>query len=153
MRKTSGCFTILTNNKNQVLLIKRKDYPLWDLPGGTLNKNESLSTCAIRETFEESGYHTALSYLVGTYQRPRFCDIQYIYHGSIIGGTPLLDGPETKEIKWFPLYRLPFNLILNRRTQIRHYRDGRRELHITLKDRHPLLLLFAIKNFIKNIES
>lgn len=36
MAKTSGCFTIVIDKEGRILLVKRKDYPLWDLPGGTL---------------------------------------------------------------------------------------------------------------------
>ncbi|WP_442600170.1 NUDIX hydrolase [Neobacillus sp. D3-1R] len=47
---TQGCFTIVLNEDHQLLLVKRTDYPLWDLPGGRLEQEESLEQCAIRET-------------------------------------------------------------------------------------------------------
>lgn len=31
--KTTGCFTIVDNNEGKILLVKRNDYPIWDLPG------------------------------------------------------------------------------------------------------------------------
>ncbi|WP_314108749.1 NUDIX hydrolase [Bacillus pseudomycoides] len=56
MAKTSGCFSIVLNEEGNILLAKRKDYPLWDLPGGKLESGEPLENCAIRETQEETGY-------------------------------------------------------------------------------------------------
>ncbi len=31
---TQGAFVIVLNESQQILLVKRKDVPLWDLPGG-----------------------------------------------------------------------------------------------------------------------
>ncbi|TYS16677.1 NUDIX hydrolase [Rossellomorea vietnamensis] len=55
MSKTSGCFTIIVNQRGQLLLAKRKDYPLWDLPRGRLDQGEQFEECAIREAREETG--------------------------------------------------------------------------------------------------
>ncbi|MBU3143874.1 NUDIX hydrolase [Clostridium sp. CF012] len=48
---TQGAFTIILN-KNRVLLSKRKGIPIWDLPGGGVEKHEMLTDCAVREAFE-----------------------------------------------------------------------------------------------------
>jgi bifunctional NMN adenylyltransferase/nudix hydrolase len=48
---------VLLKRGNDVLLIKRKNYPQkgsWALVGGFLNKNESILNCAIRELKEET---------------------------------------------------------------------------------------------------
>lgn len=144
MIKTCGCFTILTT-ENKILLLKRKDYPLWDLPGGRIEKHESPIECAIRETYEETGYKTNISYLVGTYNRPKFSDKQYIYHGIITGGSPIISGPETSCLKWFNIDCLPLNLVPNRRKQIKHYKYNHKDLKKTLKDNHILFLILNIK--------
>lgn len=49
-----GVFSIITNEKKELLLVKHTDYPLWDLPEGTL-EDESLELCALREAYEETG--------------------------------------------------------------------------------------------------
>lgn len=67
MAKTAGCFTIVTNKEGLILLAKRKDYPLWDLPGGTVEKEEPLEDCALRETEEETGYIISIKRKVGEY--------------------------------------------------------------------------------------
>lgn len=46
---TQGAFTIVLNeDKNKVLLLRRKDFPIWDLPGGRVDKEESPRECAKR---------------------------------------------------------------------------------------------------------
>lgn len=79
---TQGAFVIVLNESQQILLVKRKDVPLWDLPGGRVDPGES----AVREVLEETGYNVALSAKIGVYQRPKFQDEQHVFFGSITGG-------------------------------------------------------------------
>lgn len=44
---------VVTNNKDEILLIHRRGY--WDLPKGKLDSGENISDCAIREVHEETG--------------------------------------------------------------------------------------------------
>ncbi|AKL85560.1 MutT [Bacillus atrophaeus UCMB-5137] len=32
--KTQGAFVVVCNKEQSILLVKRKEVPLWDLPGG-----------------------------------------------------------------------------------------------------------------------
>ena len=41
--------------ENKLLLMKQNKKPFWVFPGGTLEPNESLATCAVRELEEEAG--------------------------------------------------------------------------------------------------
>lgn len=54
---TAGAFTICINQQNKILLVKRRDFPLWDLPGGKIDKSESPENAAVREYFEETGFN------------------------------------------------------------------------------------------------
>jgi 8-oxo-dGTP diphosphatase len=121
MAKSEGCFTIVINNKGLVLLAKRKDYPLWDLPGGTLEKDEPIETCAVRETEEETGYLISIKRKIGEYYQPQYDDVQHIFLGEVIGGKPIIDGPETETVEWFSPKKLPLLMIPNRRKQIKNY--------------------------------
>jgi len=40
MRNTVGCFAVIEDEKHDILLVKRKDFPLWDLPGGRQAKGK-----------------------------------------------------------------------------------------------------------------
>ncbi len=46
---------VVTNDKGEILLIKRSDNDNWALPGGAIDLGESLTQAAIRETKEETG--------------------------------------------------------------------------------------------------
>ena len=51
---TSACVLIL-NEKNQLLLQKRRDNGTWSYPGGSMEMGETFEECARREAFEETG--------------------------------------------------------------------------------------------------
>ena len=60
-------------NALKILLIKRKGYPFkdhWALPGGFLQKGETIEQCAVREMFEETGVQPASLMSVGVYSEP-----------------------------------------------------------------------------------
>ncbi|NWN80294.1 MAG: NUDIX domain-containing protein [Bacillus sp. (in: Bacteria)] len=118
---TIGCFTIVENDEGKILLVKRKDVPLWDLPGGRLDKHEHPETCAIREMKEETGYHVSIERKIGEYYQPDCRDMQYIYTGKLLGGEPLKEGDETAKIGWFHPSRLPLFMVPHRRKQINHF--------------------------------
>ncbi|MCD7893057.1 MAG: NUDIX hydrolase [Erysipelotrichaceae bacterium] len=122
---TQGCFTIIINDKNQILLGKRQDLPLWDLPGGRLEQGEAYIDCAIREALEEKGYKIKIDDKIGTYKRPRVNDIQHVYIGHIVGGMAKLSD-ETKDLRWFS--QLPINMVPNRRRQIKDFRSHKRNI-------------------------
>lgn len=48
---------IFRNNSDEILILKKENNPslTWDLPGGTLETNEQIAECIIREINEELG--------------------------------------------------------------------------------------------------
>jgi 8-oxo-dGTP diphosphatase len=128
MVKTEGCFTIVINLQGNILLAKRKDYPLWDLPRGTVEKNEELRRCAIRETKEETGFTISVMKKIGEDYQPQYNDVQHLFLGKLEGGSPITDGPETAEVEWFNPRKLPFFMIPNRRKHIKNYLKFRDKL-------------------------
>lgn len=147
MTTTHGSFTIIIDNSNRILLLKRRDYPLWDLPGGRLENTESFTECAIREAYEETGYHISIIHKVGTYNRPKCDDIQHVYFGKITSGKPLYSTDETKNLKWFDISKLPLNMVPNRRKQIKDFKSNSKNLNVNLKDLNPLLFIEKILKF------
>ncbi|MGG1015180.1 NUDIX hydrolase [Bacillus subtilis] len=138
---TQGAFVIVLNESQQILLVKRKDVPLWDLPGGRVDPGES----AVREVLEETGYNAALSAKIGVYQRPKFQDEQHVFFGSITSGQAVADGTETAGLKWVSLERLPLFMVPNRKRQINDFKNGAQDVNVTVKDRGLLAAIDLLK--------
>ncbi|MEC1626996.1 NUDIX hydrolase [Bacillus mojavensis] len=138
---TEGAFVIVTNAKRQILLVKRKDVPLWDLPGGRVESGETPEAAAIREVMEETGYLIELSGKLGVYQRPKFQDEQHVFAGNITGGQAIGNGMETAGLKWFSPERLPLLMVPNRKMQIRDFLNGAAGIKSTVKDNSFLAAL------------
>lgn len=50
-----GVYGLILNNKNQILLVFKKNSKMWDFPGGGVDENESLEQAIKREILEELG--------------------------------------------------------------------------------------------------
>ncbi len=144
---TVGAFTIIVND-NKVLLVKRTDFHMYDLPGGRKEKNESIEECAIREVMEETGYKVKFTGKVGIYNRPELNDEQHVFIAEIIGGEAIIKGDETAKLKWCGLHLLPLFMVPHRKKQIKDYKNGIRNRILTLKE--PLIIkLVQRKHFAK----
>lgn len=100
---------IITNTRNEVLLLKRSSTaPVraleWDLPGGLTNTGEMLEAAMLREVKEETGLDIDLQTLFfsGTYIRN---DINYVYlfWTSQLDTGEVVLSYEHVESKWVPL--------------------------------------------------
>ncbi|MES5397540.1 NUDIX hydrolase [Bacillus amyloliquefaciens] len=140
-----GAFVIIQNDGRDILLVKRKDVPLWDLPGGRIAEGETPEAAAIREACEETGYNVTIMNKAGKYERPAFEDTQHVFNGVITGGTPLMNGPETAALRWFSLNRLPLLMVPNRKRQVKDGLNGAANIKVTLKDRNLLSILDLLR--------
>lgn len=105
--KISVAGIIFNKAKDNVLLIKRRDIPVWVLPGGGLEKDESFERGAQRETEEETGLKVTLVRPVGIfYPRNKLTKLTYLFEFDIIGGS-FQKGPETLDIQFFSIKNLP----------------------------------------------
>ncbi|MEC3655779.1 NUDIX hydrolase [Bacillus siamensis] len=142
---TQGAFVIIQNDGRDILLVKRKDVPLWDLPGGGIAEGETPEAAAIREAFEETGYNATILQKSGEYERPAFEDTQHVFIGAVTGGTPLMNGPETAALRWVSPNRLPLFMVPNRKRQVKEGINGAANMKVTLKDRHLLSILDLLR--------
>jgi ADP-ribose pyrophosphatase YjhB (NUDIX family) len=101
---------VVTNDKDEILLIRRSDNDNWAIPGGAIDLGESLAQAAIRETEEETGVTCQITGLVGIYTDPKHV-ILYTSNGearqefSIVLTAKALSGvptpsDETSEVRW-----------------------------------------------------
>ena len=98
---------IFTKNKEQVLLIMRRDVPVWVLPGGGIEPSETPETAIVREMEEETGYLVAITRLVGNYlPANRLTRKTALFECKIISGAAKT-GPETRAIACFSVKDLP----------------------------------------------
>ncbi|MEI8300455.1 MAG: NUDIX hydrolase [Chlamydiota bacterium] len=92
---------------NEVLLIQRRDIPVWVLPGGGVEPEESLAQATIREVLEETGYHVKILRKVAEFHpKNRLTKLTHLYECVILSGSPHL-GDETLDIQFFPITALP----------------------------------------------
>ena len=98
---------IFSHDRSKVLLIKRRDVPVWVLPGGGIDPHETPAQAMIRETNEETGYRVNIVRKIAEYTPlNRLAQFTHLFECSIISGTPNLT-TETQGIEFFFLHQLP----------------------------------------------
>jgi ADP-ribose pyrophosphatase YjhB (NUDIX family) len=98
---------LFSEDKNEVLLILRRDVPVWVLPGGGINAGESPEEAVIREIFEETGVCVKVKRCVGAYHPiNRLAKSTLLYECTYLSGTLSLSS-ETKGVRYIPLDKLP----------------------------------------------
>jgi 8-oxo-dGTP pyrophosphatase MutT (NUDIX family) len=110
-----GISVILTNEKGEVLLLKHSYGPkAWGLPGGGMKAGEDPEECAKREVFEEVGLELDELHLLGVLQE-RLSGSPHTSHVFMakVSETPLPDGREILEARFFPADALPELLTRN----------------------------------------
>ena len=90
---------VVTNNKNEVLLIKRADNGNWEIPGGVLENLEKIQEGVHREIMEETGVEVQINFLSGIYKNIPVGVVALVFNCSYVGGD-LLTSSESVEVKW-----------------------------------------------------
>ncbi len=98
---------IFNSLKDKVLIIKRRDVPVWVFPGGGLDPHEIPENAIIREVLEETGLKVAIHRKVAVYTPiNRLTSKTHLYECLVVDGNPIT-GDETAAIGFFPLNNLP----------------------------------------------
>jgi ADP-ribose pyrophosphatase YjhB (NUDIX family) len=93
----------------KLLLVRQNDRPFWVFPGGTLEQEEGLETCAIREIQEELGLTIRVVKLlyVADFMHPKRHAIDVFFLGEIVSGQMTLATDENlNEAGYFTLEQL-----------------------------------------------
>ncbi len=97
---------IFNTERTQVLMVKRRDIPVWVLPGGGLERNETPETGAVREVLEETGYRVTIIRKVAEYLPVnKMTQYTHLFECCIFDGSAQI-GAETQEVGYFPLTSL-----------------------------------------------
>lgn len=62
----------ICDQSGNIMLCRRADVMLWDVPGGTIELDETPSQGLVREVLEETGITVAAERLIGVYGGPTF---------------------------------------------------------------------------------
>lgn len=108
---------IIFFNQN-ILLVKRRDVPVWVLPGGGIDDGETPEIACIREVKEETGIDTTIARKVGIWLPiNRLGSAAYVFVCTI-NALPkeLVAQEESEEVRFFPLNALPKTLFFLHKT-------------------------------------
>ena len=97
--------------ENRVLLARRAIEPrkgLWTVPGGFMEKGESLQEGAARETWEECGAKIEVGPLLGMFTVPHISQVQVFFYAEVPDGLAEA-GPESLEVCWFDYDEIPWD--------------------------------------------
>jgi 8-oxo-dGTP pyrophosphatase MutT (NUDIX family) len=122
--KTIGVRVMLVQN-GQVLLVRQTYLPGWFMPGGGVDRGETLDEAARREAREEVGAEMGELYLLGAYTY--FGGFKSDHNVLFLCTDFTLSGHSDREIaeaRFFPLDELPENVWPGHRLRLEEYRAG-----------------------------
>lgn len=99
----------LIEDQGKILLTEDVGKPGWKLPGGKVEKGETVIDAAKREVKEETGLEVELTGLLSkvNYQNDEGISRQrYCFAAEVIGGQQKLMTGEVKQAKWFSFKEL-----------------------------------------------
>ncbi|MDQ3662234.1 MAG: NUDIX domain-containing protein [Actinomycetota bacterium] len=126
---------IVTNQRDEILMVHKTDNDLWALPGGGMDAGEYVAEAVAREVEEETGIRVQVTGVVGIYTNPNhvmaYDDGEVRQQCSICFTTEVLGGElrtssETSEVEFVDLNRLDaLSLHPSMRLRIHHYLERR----------------------------
>lgn len=105
---------VVEDGDGRVLLERRADNGLWNLPSGALDPGEQPATALVREVYEETGLHVRVTRLAGVASHftryPNGDRCQYVnvwFHCRPERGTARVNDEESVAVNWFAVDELP----------------------------------------------
>ena len=111
----TGISSVVLDDDDRVLLVRRADTGRWSLPAGILEPGEQPAVAMLREIHEETGVEAAIERLVsidalppGSY--PNGDQVQFLdltFRCRPLRGEARVNDDESLEVAWFALDALP----------------------------------------------
>lgn len=106
-----GVSCVVRDDNGRILLSKREDLDVWNLPSGRLDSGELLETAAQREVVEETGIQCEITRVIGLYHYQGWERMNVLYEARHTGGDLLQATAETRENRFFAPDEIPSNNI------------------------------------------
>ncbi|MGI8914149.1 MAG: NUDIX hydrolase [Chloroflexota bacterium] len=100
-----GVFAVV-HDAGRVLLARRRDSGWWNLPGGGLERGETVDEGTVREVLEETELVVTVERLIGVYSKPQAEEVVLTFACRVVGGE-LAETDESTEFGWWPPDQLP----------------------------------------------
>jgi len=124
---TLGARVIAADAAGRVALVRHSYARGWHLPGGGVERGETVEQAARREAAEEAGVHADSLALFGVYSNHDNYrgDHIVVFRALAWRETEPLSGPEIAERGWFPLDDLPDDVTGGARRRLEEAFSGR----------------------------
>ena len=101
-------FAVVRDTQDRILCVLRAHSPHdWTLPGGKVERGESLATALVREVREESGFEVEPGRLIGVYSTPEQNDLALLFEAVIRGRESWKPDREIARAEFHPAVHLP----------------------------------------------
>lgn len=98
---------VFDEDKQNYLLVKRRDVPIWVLPGGGIDPGEAPDVAAVREVQEESGLDVRVVRKVAVYTPTGLLSSEtHLFECAVVGGQ-LQTSDESLDVGFFPIDTYP----------------------------------------------
>jgi ADP-ribose pyrophosphatase YjhB (NUDIX family) len=110
----------VVERRGRVLLARRRDIGLWNLPGGGVEPGETVDEGLLREVREEVRAQVEIVRLVGVYSKPQKNEVVHTFLCRLLPGQEdaLGTSDEVSEIGWFAPDALPADLLPKHRQRV-----------------------------------
>lgn len=126
---TMGVRVIAINEQKQVLLVRHGYTPGWHLPGGGVDRGETMQEAASRELEEETGYRVdgamVLRGMSYNQRQWRGDHVGVFVAGAIARQREITPGFEIAEMGFFGLDALPEGTTRGTRARLAEWQEGR----------------------------
>ncbi len=97
-----GAIGVVFDNRQRLLLVKRRNVPVWVFPGGGIEKGKTPEMVVEREVFEESGYKVKIVKKIAEYKYKSVERKNHVFECRILSGDSRVS-PESKEVVFLTL--------------------------------------------------